>query len=267
MRIKMSSNSSSSGIMSASTSASSPAAKRVAKKTSPVADATPVSSSSSSSASSTPVVAASPVAAAAAAAPKAKRATKASASASASATSSTTEAAPVVVSSTPVEAATTVVAPVTTLDDDLKAVSGNLNSLRETASTLLSQIKKLEKRVHREMKDARKRRRRVKVDENGVEVKRAPSIFERPTQVTAELLTFLGRPAATLMSRSEVTKAVNEYVKANGLKNKHDIKPDGPLRKLLAIGEAEPLTYFNLQRYLNRHYVKAVPAVAPVATA
>ena len=47
----------------------------------------------------------------------------------------------------------------TTLDDDLKAVSLNLNTLRETTSALLSQIKKLEKRVHREMKDARKRRR------------------------------------------------------------------------------------------------------------
>jgi upstream activation factor subunit UAF30 len=169
-----------------------------------------------------------------------------------------------VVTSTPVEQATTApVAPVTTLDDDLKAVASNLNSLRETAATLLGQVKKLEKRVHREMKDARKRRRRVKVDENGVEIKRAPSIFERPTQVTAELLTFLARPADTLMSRSEVTKAVNEYVKSHGLKNKHDIKPDGPLRKLLAVGESEPLTYFNLQRYLNRHYIKATP----VATA
>jgi upstream activation factor subunit UAF30 len=165
------------------------------------------------------------------------------------------------VTSTPVEQATTApAAPVTTLDDDLKAVASNLNSLRETAATLLGQVKKLEKRVHREMKDARKRRRRVKVDENGVEVKRAPSIFERPTQVTAELLTFLGRPAGTLMSRSEVTKAVNEYVKTHNLKNKHDIKPDAPLRKLLAVGESEPLTYFNLQRYLNRHYVKATPS-------
>jgi upstream activation factor subunit UAF30 len=212
--------------------------KRVAKKTDAVAESAP-------SAPAPVVEAVAPA--------KAKRATKAAAAAPA-------VAAPTVVSSTPVEAASTApVAPTTTLDDDLKAVSTNLNSLRETASTLLSQIKKLEKRVHREMKDARKRRRRVKVDENGVEVKRTPSIFERPTQVTAELLTFLGRPAATLMSRSEVTKAVNDYVKAHGLKNKHDIKPDAPLRKLLAIGEGEPLTYFNLQRYLNRHYVKATP--------
>jgi len=242
----MSSNSSSSGIMSASTSTP----KRVAKKSTPV-DSTP--------AVATPA----PVAAPVTPAPKAKRAAKAAASEPVAVAEPVAVSAPVVVSSTPVESAAVAVAPVTTLDDDLKAVSSNLNSLRETASTLLSQIKKLEKRVHREMKDARKRRRRVKVDENGVEVKRAPSIFERPTQVTAELLTFLGRPAATLMSRSEVTKAVNEYVKSHELKNKHDIKPDAPLRKLLAIAEGEPLTYFNLQRYLNRHYIKA----APVATA
>jgi len=219
----------------------------VAKKTDVVEVATPVAPVATA-----PVVEAAP----------AKRGSK---KAAATAVPVVATVAPVVVSSTPVEAASAApVAPTTTLDDDLKAVSGNLNSLRETASTLLSQIKKLEKRVHRELKDARKRRRRVKLDDNGVEVKRAPSIFERPTQVTAELLAFLGRPAATLMSRSEVTKAVNEYVKANNLKNKHDIKPDAPLRKLLAIGEGEPLTYFNLQRYLNRHYVKAV--VAPVAT-
>ena len=178
-------------------------------------------------------------------------------------------AAPVVVApvSAPAAEAPAAAAPATTLDEDMKAVTTQLATLRETAASVIALVKRLEKRVHREIKDARKRKRRVKTDENGVEVKRAPSIFERPTQVTAELLTFLGRPAATLMSRSEVTKAVNEYVKANGLKNKHDIKPDGPLRKLLAIGEAEPLTYFNLQRYLNRHYVKAVPAVAAVATA
>lgn len=252
----MSSISSSSGIMSAS------APKRVAKK-SVAADSTPVVTSASTPASAA-VAAPAPVAVEAPA-PKAKRATKAAVptvTAEAVVAPSTT---PVVVTSTPVEQATTAtVAPVTSLDDDLKAVASNLNSLRETASTLLGQVKKLEKRVHREMKDARKRRRRVKLDENGVEVKRAPSIFERPTQVTAELLTFLARPAETLMSRSEVTKAVNEYVKANGLKNKHDIKPDAPLRKLLAVGESEPLTYFNLQRYLNRHYIKAV---APVATA
>ena len=262
----MSSNSSSSGIMSSTSAPKTSSTKRVAsKKDVPAADA------------DASVVAAPAPVETAVAAPK-KRTTKAAATtATASAPASVPAAvavsaapshAPAVVSSTPVEAASVPVAVTTTWDEELRTIAGNLNTLRETASTLLGQLKRLEKNVRREMKDARKRRRRVKLDENGVEVKRAPSIFERPTQVTAELLTFLGRPAASLMSRSEVTKAVNEYVKAHDLKNKHDIKPDAPLRKLLAIGEGEPLTYFNLQRYLNRHYIKAVVApVAPVATA
>jgi upstream activation factor subunit UAF30 len=216
------------------------APKAVAKKTEKVA--APVAAP----------VAAAPVVAAE---PKAKAAKKAAAPAAAT----------VVVSSTPVEAAAVAAPalPATTLDEDLKAVTGNLNTLRETVSAMLSQVKKLEKRVHREIKDARKRKRRAKTEEGVDAPPRKPSIFEIPTKVTDELCKFLGKSNGTLMSRSEVTKAVNNYVKEKGLKNKHDIKPDAALKKLLAIGEGEPLTYFNLQRYLNRHYIKAEkPAVA-----
>lgn len=180
----------------------------------------------------------------------------------AAAKAETVVAAPVVVA--PVSAAAAeapaAAAPVTTLEEDIKTVTGNLATMRETVATLLGQIKRLEKRVHREIKDARKRKRRVKVDENGVEVKRAPSIFERPTQISEELCHFLTKSKGTLMSRSEVTKAVNNYVKEHNLKNKHDIKPDAPLKKLLGVPEGEQLTYFNLQRYLNKHYIKAVVA-------
>jgi upstream activation factor subunit UAF30 len=230
--------------MSSSTAAAKSAPKAVAKKTEKVA---------------APVAAAAPAVAApeAAAAPKAKAAKKAAAPAAA---------ATVVVASTPVEAAAVAAPalPATTLDEDLKAVTGNLNTLRETVSAMLTQVKKLEKRVHREIKDARKRKRRSKVEEGVDAPPRKPSIFEIPTKVTDELCKFLGKSNGTLMSRSEVTKAVNNYVKEKGLKNKHDIKPDAALKKLLAIGEGEPLTYFNLQRYLNRHYVKAEK---PAATA
>ena len=172
--------------------------------------------------------------------------------------------APVVVSATPVEqvAAPVAAGPTTTLDEDLKTLTTSLTSLRELATNLLGQVKRLDRRVHREIKDARKRKRRAKVEEGPDAKPRTPSIFERPVQVTDELCTFLAKPKGTLMSRSEVTKGVNNYVKEHNLKNKHDIKPDASLKKLLAIPEGDLLTYFNLQRYLNRHYVKA-----PVATA
>ena len=176
-------------------------------------------------------------------------------------------AAPVVVAPTSAPAAeapaAAATAPATTLDEDVKSVVSNLTTMRETVAALMGQIKRLEKRVHREIKDARKRKRRVKVDENGVEIKRAPSIFERPTKISEELCVFLGKSKGSEMSRSEVTKAINNYVKEKGLKTKHDIKPDAPLKKLLSPPEGEQLSYFNLQKYLNKHYIKAVvPVVA-----
>ena len=241
---KMSSKTSSaSGIMPAAPSSSKPAAPaKVAKK------------EKSAAAVAAPVAAPAP----AAAEPKAKKSAKAAAPAAA---------APVVVSATPVEqvAAAAPVAPATTLEADLKSLATRLNSARELLASLVSEVKKLDKRVHKEIKEARKRRRRSKPEEGaeGAEAKpRVPSIFERPLQVTEALCSFLGKPKGTLMSRSEVTKGVNSYVKEKNLKNKHDITPDAALKGLLAIPEGETLTYFNLQRYLNPHYLKT-----PVATA
>lgn len=225
--------SSSSGIMS-SAAPKSAAPKKVAKKEAVAAPA--------------PVVAAPVVAEKA---PKAKKAAPAAV-------------APVVVAATPVEqaAGAAVAAPLTTLEEDLKVLTASLTTLRETATSLLGQVKRLDRRVHREIKDARKRKRRVKVEEGADAKPRVPSIFERPVQVTDELCKFLAKPNGTLLSRSEVTKLVNNYVKEKDLKTKHAIAPDAALKKLLAIPEGDQLTYFNLQKYLNRHYVKAVPAVA-----
>ena len=210
-----------------------------------------------------PVAVVAPVAPVAEAkAPKAKKA----AAAAAPAAAAPVVAAPVVVSSTPVEQVAAVVAgPTTTLDEDLKAVMLNLTTLRETTAAMMAQVKKLEKRVHREIKDARKRRRRVKVEGEEGAKPRGPSIFEIPTKVTEELCVFLGKPKGTLISRSNVTREINNYVKEKNLKNKHDIKPDAALKKLLRLTDADNLTYFNLQRYLNTHYVKEPKVV--VATA
>ncbi len=174
-------------------------------------------------------------------------------------------AAAVVVAATATESAAPVAeVPATTLDDDLKVVLGRLTGLREVVSTMITEVKKLEKRVHREIKDARKRRRRVKVEGEEGAKPRGPSIFEIPTKVTEELCVFLGKPKGTLISRSNVTREINNYVKEKNLKNKHDIKPDAALKKLLRLTDADNLTYFNLQRYLNTHYVKEPKVVAPV---
>jgi len=230
-------------------------AKKVAKKSDAVVTAVV-------SAAAAPVVAAVVAAAAAAVEPVEKKARRVKSKAVETAVVAAPAPAP-----TPVDAAApsvAVAAPVVPLEDDFRAVVTHLSNLKETLSGLFAEVKRLEKRVGRDLRDARKRRRRNRVVEGADgEVKPArPSIFEIPTTLTEELNTFLGNPKGTQMSRSAVTKAITKYVKDNNLKNKHDINPDAPLRKLLAVDESIQLSYFNLQRYLNKHYVKVEKVVA-----
>jgi chromatin remodeling complex protein RSC6 len=226
--------------------ASTPASKKtVSKKTAPTVVAPVVS---------TPVVAATE------AAPKVAK-TKA-AKAAAPEVAAPVVAAPVEVTAAPVEAAD---AAVTSVQDDVKTMLTHANTLRETAAALVAELKRVDKRVARLQKEADKRRRRVKKPVEGEEVKpRKPSIFELPTPLSNELCSFLGRPSGSKESRSNITKAITTYVKEKNLKEKHTIKPDAKLKALLGVAEADVLTYFNLQRYLNRHYLK--PA-APTTTA
>jgi hypothetical protein len=234
-------------MMNSAAASSATKAKRVAKKTddAPVVAATPAPA---------PVA---PVAAPVATEVK-KAGRKAAAAPVVAASTATPAPAPV---ATAVATTDAPAAPTTTLDDDIKSVLTSLTSLRETVSSMITEVKRLDKRVHREIKDARRRKRRVRAEgEEGA--KRGPSIFEIPTKVTDELCRFLGKPAGTLISRSNVTKELNNYVKTHNLKVKHDIKPDAPLRKLLQVPETEQLTYFNLQKYLNKHYIKEVKPTA-----
>jgi len=140
------------------------------------------------------------------------------------------------------------------------------NTVRETVGALVAELKRLEKRVARLQKEADKRRRKSKKPVEGEEVKpRKPSIFELPTPLSPELCAFLGRPTGSLESRSNVTKAITTYVKEKNLKDKHTIKPDTKLKALLGVAAEDTLTYFNLQRYLNRHYLKVDKAATATA--
>jgi len=197
-----------------------------------------------------------PVAAAPAAAPKAKAAKAAAAAPAAPVAASTT----VAVVAAP--AATEEVVEEVRLDAEVKAVTSRLLALREMVSELVTEAKRLEKKSTKLQKLADKRRKR-KAPVEGEEAKPARvSIFQIPTDISPQLCAFLGRPAGSQESRSNVTKFVTTYVKEQNLKNKHDINPDAKLRSLLNVKADEKLTYFNLQKYLNPHYLKKAPASA-----
>jgi hypothetical protein len=154
--------------------------------------------------------------------------------------------------------------PVTTVSQDIEALTTQLQSVRDAAISGLKALSKLSKRVAREVKEAGRRRRRNKAApvEGAAPVAKRPTIFTTPVTLRDSLCTFLGKAKGTTFSRSEVTKGIMAYAKSHNLMDKQTIKADASLRKLLTLSETDNLTILNLQKFLSRHYVKAAPVAA-----
>ena len=140
--------------------------------------------------------------------------------------------------------------------EEVKSLRDQLTSIRDFASAALASLKRVEKRASAEVKEAKKSKRKARVDENG---ERKPSNFEIPVPISDELSAFLGGPKNNKMARKDVTTSLNKYINAHNLRNKHAITPDAPLRKLLKLAEGESTDIFKLQKLLKPHYPK--PAV------
>ena len=84
-----------------------------------------------------------------------------------------------------------------------------------------------------------------------------PKGFAVPKKVSCELCIFMDREPGSLISRTETTKCINDYIKEKNLMNKENkslINPDEKLRGLIGEYEGE-LTYFNIQKYMNKHFL------------
>ncbi len=136
-----------------------------------------------------------------------------------------------------------------------------LQQVTQLLASLKSDFRQLERRASRELKVATKtsaRRRRKTTN-------RSPSGFVKPTLISDELASFLGRPSGAEMARTEVTREINAYIRKHNLQDKSNgrkINPDSSLSKLLKLNGTDELTYFNLQRYMSPHFAKTQKAVA-----
>lgn len=141
----------------------------------------------------------------------------------------------------------------------LNEFSATLQLLTNQLTTMRAEFKNLSKLVNREMKTASKSRRKRSGGN------KQPSGFVKPTLITDELASFLGRENGTEMARTEVTKEINQYIRDNKLQdsdNGRHINPDKKLTKLLGYKKGDDtLTYFNLQKYLSPHFVKTAQPV------
>jgi chromatin remodeling complex protein RSC6 len=141
-------------------------------------------------------------------------------------------------------------------DEEFKVIGEQLKFALSIVKDLTIKFNQLEKRVSRDHKVMEKKMRgRVKRvhDPN-----KPPSGFAKPGQVSDELRKFLSLPKDELISRTQVTKRITAYCKEHGLQQEEDkrkINPDATLTKLLRWKKGDdPVTFFNLQKYMKVHY-------------
>jgi len=140
------------------------------------------------------------------------------------------------------------------IKEQFSNVLSTLSAFRQNVTGMQNQIRALEKVVKKQMKTLQKEARKSKNKGN-----RKPSGFAVPSKISNELCEFMGKPTGTKVARTEVTKYIIDYIDKNGLKksdNRKFINPDDKLSSLLNVSDKDELTYFNIQRYMNKHFVK-----------
>lgn len=123
---------------------------------------------------------------------------------------------------------------------------------KKEAVDMYNEIKTLEKLVERHSVKQLKQR-----DANETKI-RKPSGFASPTHVSDELCDFMEKPHGTLISRTETSKFLTDYISKHKLQhpdNKSIIVPDQNLMNLLGKDiQNVSLTYFSIQKYITPHF-------------
>lgn len=134
-----------------------------------------------------------------------------------------------------------------------ESIIDNLSSFKVQISNIQQQIRVIDKSIKKQMKAHEK-----DVAKRAKKTARAPSGFARPSKVTKELCDFMNKEEGTKIARTEVTRALVSYIKSNKLEKKENskiISPDDKLKFLLGVDESDELTYFNIQKYMNKHFI------------
>lgn len=151
--------------------------------------------------------------------------------------------------------------------EDLERSFDSLLALLDGEVESIRSDEKVKGRGVRFLRSVAKQVRQLKTDSLRVSSKRvrrqtAPrstnSGFMKPVKISRDMQKFTGLKDDQLVSRVDVTKAICQYVKTNNLQNQADRRqftPDDKLGKLL--GTHDPLTYYNLQKHIQHHFIKA----------
>jgi upstream activation factor subunit UAF30 len=127
----------------------------------------------------------------------------------------------------------------------------------EMATTTPVTLELLAKELKALRKDVRKIRQHFEDPDGEKQAARSQNNgFNKPLNVTDKLRAFLGLGPEEKISRSQVTARINTYVTEKSLKAGQNISLDATLKDLLQPPEGTQVTFLNIQRYINPHYIK-----------
>jgi chromatin remodeling complex protein RSC6 len=168
----------------------------------------------------------------------------------------------------PVVGAAVVAAPTQSSDAMLSTLTEQLKALStEFTSRVRDAVRATQEAAKAAKKEARDSKKKRKVDPSTLtpeqrvawEARRANNAFLKQKALSPELAAFMGIKASEKRSQTEVTKFISEYVKAHNCYDpsfKRRILPNAALAKLLHVDDKTEVTYLNLQKFLKVHFVK-----------
>lgn len=143
-----------------------------------------------------------------------------------------------------------------TIEEEFTEILASLNGLKLHFSSVINQIKGLEKTVKKKMKQQRR-----EMDKNEKKMKKKKAKSQQnvaiPIDVSEKLSRFMGLKEGQQVARMEVTKYIMDYIKTNNLLNPNNnqyIVPDSKLNTLFSDNSGS-LTYFNMQKHINKHFI------------
>ncbi len=143
-----------------------------------------------------------------------------------------------------------------TMTENFEIIINTLTTFKNQISLIQQQLRAVEKSVKKDFKQLKK-----EADRNKNKGNKKPSGFATPSKITDELCKFMDKENGSEIARTVVTKTLIDYIKKNKLennKNSQIIHPDQKLQNLLGITENDQLTYFTLQKHMNKHFIKKV---------
>ena len=109
-----------------------------------------------------------------------------------------------------------------------------------------------------------------KVQKKKDKAKKSPSGFAKPCKISDKLCEFIGVAKGTELSRTDITRHINSYVKQHNLnnpENRREFFPDAKLKGILNVKDGEKVTYFVLQRLIAHHFPPSMSKQAAAAKA